>query len=241
MGLAHFPQPPPIDVRSAACAGWRPLVCAPNPRHSSVRKPGPPPSDRDTPALSQEATEADCGRPHSVGLAVRSLERLAICPRHRQARNCHCMAPEGLSPFLDMEDPTRPSRTASSSKRGPRSDPQDESRESALGCSPHSRRTAQTGHRHRRDQRRPVHAASTRPLPSLACRRSRASRSISTSMDSIPARKSSARFRCTAPTLPGCGNRRTATLRWPSACIRSPRLLGLKRRRHVPPASRRQP
>jgi len=35
-----------------------------------------------------------------------------------------------------MEDPTRPARTASSSKGGPRSDPQNQPRESALGCAP---------------------------------------------------------------------------------------------------------
>jgi hypothetical protein len=63
------------------------------------------------------------------------------------------MTPEGLSPFLNMEDPPRPSRTISSSKRGPRSDPKNQPRESAPGRSPHSRRTAQTRHRHRRDQR----------------------------------------------------------------------------------------
>jgi len=159
MGSAHFPQPPPIDVRSAARAGWRPLVFVPGTRRSSVRKPGFPPPDRGTPALSQEATEADCGRPYSVGLAMRNLERLAICFGDRQAGNGHCMAPEGLSPFLDMEDPTRPGRTTSSSKKGPRSDPKNQPRESALGRPAHSRRTAQTGHRHRRDQRRPVHAA----------------------------------------------------------------------------------
>ena len=82
---------------------------------------------------------------------------VAICFGDRQAGNGCRLASERLSPFLDMEDPTRPGGTASSSKRGPRSDPQNESRESALGCSPHSRRTAQTGHRHRPDQRGQVH------------------------------------------------------------------------------------
>ena len=90
MGFAHFPKPPPIDVQSAARAGWCPLVFVPGTRRSSVRKPGPPPPDRCPSALSQQATEADCGRPHSVGLAMRRLERLAICFGDRQARNCHC-------------------------------------------------------------------------------------------------------------------------------------------------------
>ena len=119
MGLAHFAQPPPIDVRNGARAGWRHLVSVPGTRRSSARKPGPPPSDRGTPALSQEATKADRNRPYSVGLAMRRLERVAICLGDRQAGNGHRLAPERLLPFLDMEDPTRPSRTASSSKRGP--------------------------------------------------------------------------------------------------------------------------
>jgi len=79
MGFAHFHKPPPIDVQSAARAGWRTLVIVPHTRRSSIRKPGPPPADRCPPALSQEATEADRSRPYPVGLAMRRLERLAIC------------------------------------------------------------------------------------------------------------------------------------------------------------------
>jgi hypothetical protein len=124
---------------------------------SSVGKPGPPPPDRCPPALSQEATEAERGRPYSVGLAMRNLERLAIRFGDRQARDGHRPASEGLSPFLDMEDPTRPARTTSSSQRGPQSDPQNESQECALGRPARSRRIAQAGHRHRRDQRGQVH------------------------------------------------------------------------------------
>jgi hypothetical protein len=156
MGFAYFHKPPPIDVLSAARAGWRPLVFVPHTRRSSIRKAGPPPPDRCPPALSQEATEADCGRPYSVGLAVRSLQRLATCPRHRQARNCHCMAPEGLWPFLDMQDPTRPSRTASSSKRGPLSLGKDAPEPRAVQ-SPEIRRVVavpQVGGLHHRYERR---------------------------------------------------------------------------------------
>ena len=159
MGLVHFPQAPPTDVRSAARTGWHPLVIVPDTHRSSIRKPGPPPPDRCPPALSQEASEADRSKPCRVGLAMRNLERLAICSGGRQAGNGHRLASERLSPFLDMEDPTRPSRTASNSKRGPRSDPKNQPRECALGYPPHPRRTAETGHRHRRDQRRHVHAA----------------------------------------------------------------------------------
>jgi hypothetical protein len=119
MGLAHFHKPPPIDVQSAARAGWRFLVIVPHTRRSSGRKPGPPPPDRCPPALSQKATEADRSRPYSVGVTMRRLERLAICFRDRQAGNGRRLASGRLSPFLDMEDPTRPSRTTSSSKRDP--------------------------------------------------------------------------------------------------------------------------
>ena len=111
-GVAHPSPIPSFDVQSAARASWRPLVFVPGTRRSSIRKPGPPPPDRCPPALSQEATEAHRGRPHSVGVTMRRLERLAICFRDRQAGNGRRLASERLSPFLDMADPTRPAAPA---------------------------------------------------------------------------------------------------------------------------------
>src|SRR5262249_27216282 len=50
----------------------------------------------------------------------------------------------------------QPWPTAGSQRRA-RTDPQNEPRQSALGCAPHPRGIAQTRHRYRRDQRGQVH------------------------------------------------------------------------------------
>src|SRR5205823_14567316 len=57
-----------------------------------------------------------------------------------------------LSFVLDLEGALRKTWTTRHFKRSPRSDSQDVSGESRLGCTAHPRRTAQTGHRHRREQ-----------------------------------------------------------------------------------------
>ena len=67
--------------------------------------------------------EADQVRSAPLGAAMRSLERLAIRPRHRQAGDRHCMAPEGLSVFPGVECPPRPARAAGRFELRPRTDP----------------------------------------------------------------------------------------------------------------------
>jgi len=128
------------------------------------RDPRPPPPDRCPPARSQEATEADGGRSHPLGVAVCSLGRLAVCPGDHEAGNCDCLASPGLSAVLDVEGPAWPTRATRRSQRRPRPDSQDEPGQPALGCSPHSRRTAQARYRHRGNQRRQVHG----PAPEAA-------------------------------------------------------------------------
>src|SRR5258708_38568806 len=100
-----------------------------------------------------------------MGVAVRSLERLAIFLGHRQTGNRHRLAPQGLPAVLDMESSSRPTRAPRGVERDSPTDSQDEPRESALGRAPHPRRIAQTRHRYRRDPRAPVHwpATETRP------------------------------------------------------------------------------
>jgi len=56
-----------------------------------------------------------------------------------------------LPAILDLEGSTRAARSTWHSRRDPRPDPQDVPRESQLGCTAHSRRAAQAGHRYRRD------------------------------------------------------------------------------------------
>src|SRR6185295_384894 len=60
--------------------------------YPSARKPRTPAPAR-RPASLGEAAKADFRRSAPMGVAVRSLERLAICLDHRQAGNRHWLAP----------------------------------------------------------------------------------------------------------------------------------------------------
>ena len=51
---------------------------------------------------------------------------LALSAGHRQTRDRNRLASQGISPFLDLEDPARPDGSACCFLRGLRSDPQDE-------------------------------------------------------------------------------------------------------------------
>src|SRR5215472_10820426 len=90
-------------------------------------------------AVREKTPEIDPLGSLVVGLVFPHLERLAFGTGHRQTRNRHCLASRWLSPVLDLEGATGPTRTTSHSPRGPRSDPQDVPRESRLGCTPHPR------------------------------------------------------------------------------------------------------
>src|ERR1700674_2403041 len=98
-------------------------------------------------ALRREAAEADCRRPSVLGFPLAGLVRLALGAGHLQARDGDRLASQGISPFLDLEDPAWPGGSARRLPRGPRSDPQDEPRERALGRTPYPRGIAETGHR----------------------------------------------------------------------------------------------
>src|SRR6266581_2900820 len=85
---------------------------------------------------------------------------MALRTHRRQARDCDRLAPERVSPFLDMEGPAWPTRASVDSERRTRADPSDEPQEPDLGCPQDSRRTAQTRYKHRRDQREQIHGPS---------------------------------------------------------------------------------
>src|SRR5207247_7750709 len=85
---------------------------------------------------------------------------MALRTHRRQARDCDRLAPERLSPFLDMEGPAWPTRASVDSERRTRADPSDEPREPDLGRPQDSRRAAQTRYAHRRDQREQIHGPS---------------------------------------------------------------------------------
>jgi putative transposase len=71
--------------------------------------------------------------------------RLAHCTGHRQTRDRDRLASQGISPFLDLEDPAWPGGSARCFLRGPRSDPPDEPRKPALGRPPYPRGIAELG------------------------------------------------------------------------------------------------
>src|SRR5213595_2964988 len=85
---------------------------------------------------------------------------MALRTHRRQARDCDRLAPERLSPFLDLEGPAWPTRASVDSERRTRADPSDEPREPDLGRPQDSRRAAQTRYEHRRDQREQVPGSS---------------------------------------------------------------------------------
>src|SRR6516225_4427622 len=76
------------------------------PGGASARDPRPSPSSRRSATLGQ-ATQTDPGGSVLVGLAERSLERLAIQRLYHQSLDRDRLAPARLSPVLDLEGPTR--------------------------------------------------------------------------------------------------------------------------------------
>ena len=68
-----------------------------------------------------------------MGLAVPHVGTLAVVTNHREARNSHCLAPERISPLLDVKDSEREARGPAGPARSSRSDPPHEQSESGLG------------------------------------------------------------------------------------------------------------
>src|SRR5437660_2562647 len=97
----------------------------------------------------EKAAQVDSAGPSVVGLAVRHLERLALCAGYRSTRDRHCLASQELSSLLDLESPTWQDRKTHGCPRGPTSHPQNVPRESELGCTPHPRGVAQAWHPYR--------------------------------------------------------------------------------------------
>jgi hypothetical protein len=136
---AHFSQ-----VMSSNSVLDFTFACCPG-----TREPGSAPPNRSASEVRCKTPEIDLWRPPLVDLFVPPLARLALSAGHHQARNGRGLASSRLSPLLDLEGATRPTRTTCHFARGPRSHPQDVPRESPLGSTPHPWRIAQTRHQHR--------------------------------------------------------------------------------------------
>src|SRR4051794_25473662 len=91
-------------------------------------------SDR-RPAALCETAQADKSGSSPVGLALHRLAGVEVRGVHHQAVDGCRMASKGLSPVLDLEDPTRQGGPSSLAERRSRTDPYDEPRKSALGRS----------------------------------------------------------------------------------------------------------
>ena len=104
-------------------------------------------------------TSVNRNTPPLLGFSVAYMARLALGIGHRQAANGCRLASLGLSLVLDLEGSTGTTGTPRDRPRDSRPDPQDVAGESYLGCTQHSRRVAETRHRHRREKCHEVHGA----------------------------------------------------------------------------------
>ena len=111
------------------------------------------PPDRHPSAL-REAPEVDKSGSTAVGVAVHRLAGLEARGVHYESLHCFGLAAKRLSPFLDVEDSAWEGGAASGAKGSAPVDSDNEPRKSDLGCSADLRRTAQTRHRDRRNQRK---------------------------------------------------------------------------------------
>src|SRR6516162_6638592 len=110
-------------------------------------------------AAVRETTHVDrCGS-ISLGAAVPVLEGLAVRPCRRQTRDCDRLAPQGVSVVVDVEGSSWSTRASSGVQTDSTTDSENEPREPALGSTAHPRRTPQTRHRHRRNQRWRIYGA----------------------------------------------------------------------------------
>jgi len=107
MEFAYTPSIPPPGAQRTWPVGRSRIGGYQIPSGSPSGEPGAAAPTR-RPASLSEAAETHLSRSTPLGVAVRCLERLAIWCAHRWARNRHCLAPQGLPAFLDMESPSWP-------------------------------------------------------------------------------------------------------------------------------------
>ena len=111
-------------------------------------------------SIETPASSPHVGRPGIVGLALASVEGLALGRDHREAGDRHRMAPARLSPVLEVEE-SPAQRTARCATRRTRPDPRAVHRESAVGCASDSRGAAEVGRLDQPVDGRQVHAATS--------------------------------------------------------------------------------
>src|SRR5215472_511925 len=118
---------------------------SPESSRPACRDPGSPPSaSRIATIEKQPPTSPEICRPTSVGLALTTLERLAIVPNDRQTGNGDRLASTRISAVLELEES---SSTGSTFTVGGSNHPhsQDEPGQSPLGSPTHSWGTVEAG------------------------------------------------------------------------------------------------
>ena len=97
MRIAQLWQICTVNVGMALGYGRVALVITEKPHCSAAGKHRASPSDRSPSTLGQEALAIAQLGSLVLGRAIAAMERVALCPRHRQARNRHSLASEGIS------------------------------------------------------------------------------------------------------------------------------------------------
>src|SRR5438105_1755995 len=95
----------------------------PKPRLPASGESGPAPPDQRPAAGPSEATPPEAWGSSLMGLALASMDGLALRPGNRQARNSDRLAPQGLSSVLDLEKQKRSSWEAGHSPESSGSHP----------------------------------------------------------------------------------------------------------------------
>lgn len=101
MGVACPLSIPTSGAQRTLCSGRRRVGGFQVPSRAPFGEPRPPSPTR-RPASLGEAAETDRRRSTLLGLAARSLGRLAICLGHRQAGDHHRLAPKRLPTVFDL-------------------------------------------------------------------------------------------------------------------------------------------
>ena len=167
-----------LRVASIEVAGRSPIAC----RHVVRRRLAAPlvpisrslarvaaPGNRRTPtpargrgSISPPPSPLHSGRPNPVGVALAGMAQLARNRAHCEAPDYPRVAPQRLSPILDIEEP-RPHREAGRTTRRSSPDPRDVRPQPAVGCASDPRGTSEAGRLAESVDRCEVHATTSAP------------------------------------------------------------------------------
>src|ERR1700674_4260735 len=91
-------------ARSVGFRSCRPLFLVPDSASVAIGDSRSSPSDQCTAEVAAGACSPELSRPALLDLAYAPLVGLALCPRHRQARDGDRLASQGIPALLDVEE-----------------------------------------------------------------------------------------------------------------------------------------